>query len=324
MRVPERPGHRAIGGPPVKDPWPGPICYSARTTKDERMGKRQFTQVTHRNTQHVVLRDEEFERGGGRVPPITSHRADYQSAEDMGYMGPPPETAGLARSSVQISLSAPVSEVGGSARYEGEDFPAGKPRWGFGGRHELCPGFTHERVIGYAGEDDEPSYSTESQRSARKLYKATERRTQAKEGKHFPKKQAQPWDESVALRMKARSQEDEWRRVLRKCARVPSEALRDARTEATHTTAVSAVPTSVSMMTAGLGCAYADARRHEAAQQYALGNMAVPLFPGDRKSVAGSSVHEALEALPEEDYRSVAMNRTDRLSHLLRVDGGRP
>jgi hypothetical protein len=104
-------------------------------------------------------------------------------------------------------------------------------------------------VIRHEGDDNAPSYETSEKRNAEKLYKAAMKKTRdASLGKHHPKPQAEPWDEAIAMKMKSRQQEDEWRRCIRKRSRVPTEG---AGTQLTARTPRSVAATSCSMVTAG-------------------------------------------------------------------------
>merc|ERR1719235_1958258 len=128
--------------------------------------RRVYPELLAKDTSGVVLRDDE---GAGQRE-ITWHRSAYPQA-GFGSEREIAPAAGLTRPRQPVSLSAPVSEAGPSKRYQGEDFPAGKPRFAYGGRHDTCgPGWTHDRVIGHDGSDK--TYETSEGRNAAKLYKA--------------------------------------------------------------------------------------------------------------------------------------------------------
>lgn len=325
VRVPVRPGMRAMGGPPTKESWSGPITQTVdpSSMKMLKPKRRVFPELKQKDTSRVVVRDDESE--GQRA--TTWHRSAFP--ENPTTTEPAP-AAGLTRPRRPVSLSAPVSEAGPTKRYEGEDFPAGKPRFAYGDRHDLCgPGFTHDRVIRHEGEDQACSYETSEKRDAQKLYKATSRKIrEASSGKHCPKPQPEPWDEAIAMKMKARQQEDEWRRCLKKRSGVPSQAARTqltARSHLTNASAASMAPTSCSMVTAGFCNAEVDTRKHgNGVMTY--GKLQVPLFPGDELApVPEASIVSQSQAPDEDDYHSaIGMCRTDRLSRLLRLDGEKP
>lgn len=310
VRVPVRPGMRSIGGPPTKEVWSGPINHTVDPGGSKLTGgKKIYNELLGADTARVIVQDVEAK--GQREN--TWHRSAYPQ-EFPPEEGAP--AAGKTRPRQSVSLSAPVSEAKASNCWERPDFPAGKPRFAYGDRHDLPgPGFTHDRVIGY----DEPgkpcSYETSQSRDARKLYKAVMRKSREPSmGKHHPKPQAEPWDEAVAMKMKARNQEDEWRRCLKKRSRAPSEATRSK-------------VTSCSMVTAGLRKDDEDGRKHgNGSMPY--GKMNVPLFPGDELTPiqeSARSVASQSQVPDEEDYMSaIGMCRTDRLSRLLRVNGERP
>jgi len=285
----------------------------------QRTQLRTFKHIQEKDTKNVVSMDDECE--GQRS--ITSHRLAYPQNTSPQKIAP---AAGLALVRESLSLSAPASEAGLTKCYEGEDFPAGKPRFAHGGRHDVCgAGWTHDRVIRHEGEDPECSYETSETRNGQKLFKAAERRArESASGKHHPRQKAEPWDEAIVKKMKARQQEDEWRRCLKKKSRVPSEAAQTqltARTHATHATAVSIAPTSCSMVTAGLGLVEADRRHYGGNGALPYGKMCLPILPEDQR--ADRSVVSKIQE--DEDYESViGMCRTDRLARLLRVDGEKP
>lgn len=318
VRVPVRPGMRAIGGPPTKETWHGPITNPSDASHQKRPTRRVYPELLAKDTAGVVLRDDE---GVGQRE-ITWHRSAYPQ-EGFGTEKELAPAAGKALPRQPVSLSAPVSEAGPSKRYEGEDFPAGKPRFAYGGRHDVCgPGWTHDRVIRHEGEDNATSYETSETRNAEKLYKAAMKKTRdASLGKHRPKPQAEPWDEAVAMKIKSRQQEDEWRRCIRKRCRVPTEG---GGTQLTARTARSAAPTSCSMVTAGF-CNVEEDRGKHTAGILPYGKICLPLCPGDELTSARSVVSHPPIPEEEDDYASViGMCRTDRLSRLLRTDGERP
>jgi len=310
---------RAIGGPPTKETWHGPITNPLDPSQAKQKPRlRIYPELLAKDTSGVVVRDVEC--AGQRE--TTWHRSAFSSETACAKNELPP-AAGLTKPRQPVSLSAPVSEAGPSKRYEGEDFPAGKPRFAYGERHDTCgPGWTHDRVIRHEGEDNAPSYETTEGRKAEKLYKAAMKKSRdAAIGKHHPKPQAEPWDEAIAMKMKARQQEDEWRRCIKKRGRVPTEG---GGTQLTARTARSAAATSCSMVTAGFCNAEEDGRKHGIGVM-TYGKIQLPLFPGDELTSARSAVSQSLAPVDEEDYKSaIGMCRTDRLSRLLRSDGERP
>jgi len=305
---------REMVAPPAKDSWHGPIHHPLRTK--ERPKKRALKAMVEQDTKKVVAHDDESE--GQRN--ITSHRVAYPENPSKEVA----PAAGLVLPRDHISLSAPVSEAGPTNRYEGEDFPAGKGRFAHGGRHDMCgPGWTHDRVIRH--EEDDLSYDTDATRNGKKLYKAALRRARdIADGNTHARKQAEPWDEMIAKKMKAKLQEDEWRQCLKKRSQAKSQAAQTqltARTDVTHTTAVSAV-TSCSMATAGFHNAEADRRKYNGNGALAYGRLCLPILPEDQR--ADRSV-VSCKIQGDEDYDSViGMCRTDRLTRLLRVDGAKP
>lgn len=308
---------RAMGGPPTKETWHGPITNPLDPSLVKRIStcrRRAYPEIIGKDTACVMVRDDEDP--GQRE--ITWHRSAYPQEGAQEQLAP---AAGLILPRQPFSLSAPVSEAGPSRQYGGQDDPAGKPRFAYGGRHDVCgPGFTHDRVIRHEGEGQGPSYETSEARNAKKLYKAAQKKNRdASLGKHHPRLQAEPWDEAIAIKMKARQQEDEWRRCIKKRAR--GAASEGAGTQLTARTARSMVPTSCSMVTAGLCNNEAD-RSNYTNGAVAYGKMLLPLCPEDVRSVVSSTI----VAVPDEDdYKSViGMCRTDRLSRMLRTDGERP
>lgn len=187
----------------------------------------------------------------------------------------------------------------------------------------MCaPGWTHDRVITHKGEDPECSYETDQTRNSQKLYKAAVRKHRDKEaGKNHARSSFEPWDEAIAKKMKARLQEDEWRRCLKKRSRASSDAARTqltSRTHATQTSAASMAPTSCSMVTAGLGNAEANHRSYGGNGVLAYGKLSLPVLPEDRQLKSTRSVVPEIQE--DEDYESaIGMCRTDRLTRLLGV-----